>query len=134
MPADKRVFEAGISVRVGTRRHRFELARAEDYGGPEGFYRVRLGRRWVAGFFDRERLARLIAATALGALPCVPDKPNIPCNTRVTVKHVDDEPVYAGAWTGSEPILDHKCRWVVLVYVEGRRVFVPVDELVVHKR
>lgn len=38
------VFCGSLSVRKGSRRVRFELAKAEAYGGPAGCYRVRVAR------------------------------------------------------------------------------------------
>ena len=40
------VFCGSLSVRQGSRRVRFELAKAEAYGGPAGCYRVRVDRVW----------------------------------------------------------------------------------------
>ena len=40
------VFCGSLSVRKGSRRVRFELAKAEAYGGPAGCYRVRVARVW----------------------------------------------------------------------------------------
>lgn len=40
------VFCGSLSVRQDSRRGRFELAKAEAYGGPAGCYRVRINRVW----------------------------------------------------------------------------------------
>ena len=40
------LFSGSLSVRQGSRRVRFELAKAEVYGGPAGCYRVRVDRVW----------------------------------------------------------------------------------------
>ena len=40
------VFCGSLSVRQDSRRVRFELAKAEAYGGPAGCYRVRINRVW----------------------------------------------------------------------------------------
>ena len=40
---------------------------------------------------------------------------------------------YEGTWTNTEPILDYTGRWVVNVSLGGKRVFVPVEEVTVHK-
>ncbi|MFR0875038.1 MAG: hypothetical protein ACLSHC_10845 [Bilophila wadsworthia] len=40
------VFCGSLSVRQDSRRVRFELAKAEAYGGPAGCYQVRINRVW----------------------------------------------------------------------------------------
>ena len=74
MRKDNRKFCASISVRNGEERAKLELSPAPLHGGPEGFYRVRLARRWLdtedgaPRFFDRDGLARLAAELALCGL------------------------------------------------------------------
>lgn len=74
MRKDNRKFCASISVRNGEERAKLELSPAPLHGGPEGFYRVRLARRWldtedgVPRFFDRDGIARLAAELALCGL------------------------------------------------------------------
>lgn len=140
MPGDKREFCGSFSVKVDTKRVAFELSPAALYGGAEGFFRVRMSRRWIdtaegkPRFFDRAALAALVVDAALGGLPEPAPAPDIPCPSRVTVRvWRDDMPFYAGTWTNTPPILDHAGRWVVNVSLGGKRVFVPVEDVVVHK-
>ena len=71
---------------------------------------------------------------ALGGLPEPAPVPDIPCLSRVTVRHWrDDMPYYEGSWTNTPPILDHAGRWVVNVSLGGKRIFVPVEDIIVHK-
>ena len=79
MRKDNRKFCASISVRNGERRLKLELSPASLHGGPEGFYRVRLARRWLdtedgaPRFFDRDGIARLAAELALClTFPAIP--------------------------------------------------------------
>ena len=137
---DKREFCGSLSVKVDTKRVAFELSPAPLYGGPEGFYRVRVARRWVdtadgkPRFFDRAGLAALVVEAALGVLPEPAPAPDIPCPSRVTVYYWrDDIPYNQGTWTNTEPILDHAGRWMVNVSLNAKRVFVPVEDVVVHK-
>lgn len=57
--------------------------------------------------------------------------PNIPCPSRVSVLRADG--LYEGTWTNTEPILDYAGRWMVNVSLGGKRVFVPVEDVKVHK-
>lgn len=141
---DNRKFFASCSVRVGTARIRFELSQAPLHGGPEGFYRVRMQRRWLdteegkARFFDCAALAELLADTVLGALPQpapAPPAPDIPAKARVSVRQWrDGEAVYVGAWTATPPILaahEGGGRWMVAVLLYGQgTVFVPCEDII----
>lgn len=136
---DKRKFPHSFSVRIDTRRTRFELSPAEDHGGPEGAYRVRLARRWLDApdgshrYFQREALAGLIAEVALEGFAATPEAPDMPYPCRVSVcRWVDGLPRYIGTWTNSAPILDASGRWMVNVSVDGTRLFVPVEDVTVH--
>ena len=57
--------------------------------------------------------------------------PDIPINSRVSVRRADG--LYEGTWTNTEPILDYAGRWMVNVSLFGKREFVPVEDIVVHK-
>lgn len=137
MRKDNRKFCASISVRNGEERAKVELSPAPLHEGPEGFYRVRLNRRWLdtedgaSRFFDRNGIARLAAELALCGLETPSQAPSIPCNSRVSVRRADG--LYEGTWTNTEPILDYAGRWMVNVSLGSRRVFVPVEDIVVHK-
>ena len=135
----KRNFSASFSVRIGTKRTRFELLPAEEHGGPEGAYRVRVDRRWLdladgsQHFVHREALAALIAECALNGLPEAPPAPDIPFPSRVSVLlWIDDLPRYIGTWTNTAPVLDASGRWVVNVSLYGQRRFVPCENVTVH--
>ena len=137
MPADNRKFCGSISVRIDTRRAKLELSPAPLHGGPEGFYRVRMSRRWLdtedgaPRFFDRDGLARLAMELAVCGLETPSPAPSIPCPSRVSVRRKDG--FYEGTWTNTEPILNYAGCWVVNVSLGGKRVFVPVEDVVVHK-
>lgn len=137
MRKDNRKFCASISVRNGEERAKVELSPAPLHNGPEGFYRVRLARRWLdtedgaPRFFDRNGIALLAAELVLCGLEAPAQAPDIPCNSRVSVRRADG--LYEGTWTNTEPILDYAGRWMVNVSLGGRRVFVSVEDIVVHK-
>ena len=87
----KLVIAATFSVRVGSRRVRFEISPAASHGGPEDAYRVRIDRRWhdLDGkplFLRRPELAALLADYALGGISEPAPAPEIPCPSRVTVE------------------------------------------------
>lgn len=135
---DKREFCGSISVRIDTRRVKLELSPAPLYGGPEGLFRVRVARRWVdtaegkPRFLDRAGLAALVVDAALGVLSEPVPAPDIPFPSRVSVRlWRGDVPYYEGTWTNTPPILDHAGRWVVNVSLDGKRVFVPVEDVFV---
>lgn len=98
---------------------------------------MRLARRWLdtedgaARFFDRDGIACLAAELALCGLEPPAPAPGIPCNSRVSVLRADG--LYEGTWTNTEPILDYAGRWMVNVSLGGKRVFVPVEDVTVHK-
>lgn len=137
MRKDNRKFCASISVRNGEERAKVELSPATLHGGPEGFYRVRLNRRWLdtedgtPRFFNRNGIALLAAELALCGLEAPAPVPDIPINSRVSVRRADG--LYEGTWTNTAPILDYTGRWMVNVSLGSRRVFVPVEDIVVHK-
>lgn len=135
---DKREFCGSFSVKVDTKRVAFELSPAPLYGGPDGFFRVRVARRWVTTaegkprFLDRAGVAALVVDAALGVLPEPAPAPDIPFPSRVSVRlWRGDMPYYEGTWTNTPPILDHAGRWVINVSLEGKRVFVPVEDVFV---
>lgn len=139
--ADRRKFCASFSVRIGTRRMRFELSPASLHGGPEGAYRVRVDRRWHDGpdgqpaFFFRDRLAALLADAALGELSTPPEPPALRDQMRVSVvreRRDSGEPFSLdAAWTSSPPILAHDGRWMIAVLLPDQgRTFVPCDDVI----
>lgn len=137
MRKDNRKFCASISVRNGEQRAKLELSPAPLHGGPEGFYRVRLARRWLdtedgrPRFFDRNGLALLVAELAVCGLEAPAPAPDIPISSRVSVRRADG--LYEGTWTNTAPILDYAGRWMVNVSLFGKREFVPVEDIKVHK-
>lgn len=94
MPKDNRVFIGSVSLRLEETRTKIDLSPAEEHGGEEGLFRVRIGRRWLDTpeggklFFDKIRLAELVAAHVFAdvdaTLPTA--APDIPCHSRVSVK------------------------------------------------
>jgi hypothetical protein len=142
MPKDKREFCGSISVRIDTTRRKLELAPAEIYGGEEGLFRVRIGRRWIDTpegkplFFDRVRLADMLAAHAFGeAMTTLPESaPDLPRSSRVTVKFwhqgiPQSEGVYTSTplWRG----FDGRFYVWVMTYRAGF-IAVPVEDVEVH--
>ena len=121
----KLVIAATFSVRVGSRRVRFEVSPAASHGGPEDAYRVRIDRRWhdLDGkplFLRRPELAALLADYALGGISEPAPAPEIPCPSRVTVE----------VWrTASPPILAHDGQWMVAVSYGGKVEFLPVKNV-----
>lgn len=139
MRKDNRKFCASISVRNGEERAKLELSPASLHGGPEGFYRVRLARRWLdtedgaPRFFDRDGLARLAAELAVCGLKAPAPAPVVPYPSRVSVRRVEDGfSCYYGAWTCTPPILTYEGIWKVGVSLDGTTHFVPVDDVIVH--
>ena len=137
MRKDNRKFCASIYVRNGEQRVKLELSPASLHGGPEGAYRVRLARRWLntedgeARFLNRDGLAFLVAELGIYGLKEPVSAPKILCPSRVSVLRADG--LYEGTWTNTEPILDYAGRWMVNVSLGGKRVFVPVENVIVHK-
>ena len=135
----KREFCGSISVRIDTQRRKLELSPAENYGGPEGLYRVRAGRRWIDTpegeplFFDRARLADLVAGQTFGeqlaALPAT--APDIPNKSRVTVRFEKDGNLYhEGTFTWTPPFRGFDGRFYVFVLTyEAGLIAVPTDDV-----
>lgn len=141
MSTDHRRFFASFCVRFDTTRVRFELSPAPDHGGPEGLFRVRQNRRWLDDsngghlYFDRDRLAALLAGSVFGILPDSAPMPDVPARARVSVcRMVDGEPYHEGGWTVSPPILGANGRWMVAVNLADGTAFVPVDDCTFEKR
>ena len=142
MPRTPRHFCASMGVRFGTRRTRIQLSPAEQHGGPEGLFRVRVARRWLDApdgthlFFNELGLAQLAARVAFGAEPAPPAAPNLPAKTRVSVRrqeHGTDQ--HLCGWTVTDPVLGLEGCWLVAVNLFDGQTFVPVDDIVgVHHR
>lgn len=133
-------FTASFSVRVGSRRVRFELSPAASHGGPEDAYRVRIDRRWhdLDGkplFLRRPELAALLADYALGEVAAPAPAPELPYPSRVTVEiWKQGYPCWIGAWTASPPILAHDGQWMVAVSYGGEVEFLPVKNVRISTR
>lgn len=134
---DKRKFIASFSVRIDTRRARFEVSPGPLHGGPEGTFRVRIDRRWHDGpdgqplFLDRARLVDLVVGSALGDLQNPEPDPYIPRGTRVSVRFErDGVNRVEGGFTAALAILAHDGRWVVPVTMYGGTRYIPVDDIV----
>jgi len=144
MPKDKREFCGSISVRIDTKRCKLELSPAENYGGPEGLFRVRMGRRWIETpegaplFFDRVRLADLLAGLAFGeqAATLPEQAPDVPNKARVTVRYEKDGvPQCEGAWSASPPFRGFDGRFHIFVLTYGAGLIaVPTDDVTVSGR
>ncbi|MFI3270778.1 MAG: hypothetical protein R3Y11_01570 [Pseudomonadota bacterium] len=140
---DKRIFCASFSVKVGTKRVRFELADAVLFGGEQGLFRVRIDRRWhdtqegTPLFLDRIGLANLLANAALGSLSQCSPRPNMEYATRVSIPIGYDEFGLIRrevTWTTSPPILASDGTWQIAVTRYGHGVvFMPCNEIIVKK-
>ena len=140
---EKRKFTASISVRNDTNRVKIELSPAELHGGPPGFFRLRVARRWLdcecAGrlFFDHERLAAWLAQIVFDDFDTVPSAaPDIPRNSRVSVKFWHrNEPHTEGLRTSTPPIRAYDGHWYVGVstYAAGF-LFIPTKDVTLHER
>lgn len=134
---DKRKFIASFSVRIDTRRARFELSPGPLHGGPEGSFRVRIDRRWHDGpdggpiFLDRARLVDLVVGMALGDMPEPAQDPCIPRGTRVSVRfEKGGVNRVEGGFTVAPAVLAHDGRWVVPVTMYGGTRYIPVEDIV----
>ncbi len=140
---DKRSFCASFSVKVGTKRKKFELAEASLFGGEQGLFRVRIDRRWHNAhdgetlFLDRAGLAALIAEVALGPLSEPPPMPKMSSSMRVSIPIGCDEFGLIRrevTWTTSPPILASDGTWQIAVTRYGHGVvFIPCNEIIVKK-
>jgi hypothetical protein len=137
-PKGKREFCGSVSVRIDTTRRKLELSPAENYGGGEGTYRVRIGRRWIDTpdgkplFFDRDRLAGLIAARAFGEDAAPPAAaPDLPRNSRVSVAFEHNGiQQREGVFTASPPWCGYDGRWYVWVMTFAAGfIAVPADNI-----
>ena len=132
------VFCGSLSVRQGSRRVRFELAKAEAYGGPAGCYRVRINRVWheadgKTAFLTPEQVVGMAVMMTLGGFKPEP-LPDLPRGTRVshqTVPADGDMPERRETgWTMTEPIRAQDGLAYVGVSVYGRGVvMLPVNSL-----
>lgn len=93
MSTDNRKFTRSICVRCDTKYTRIEASPAELHGGCIGLYRLRINRRWHDHpdggllFFDRDGIAELAADVAFGTLPPLPEAPDLPRGSIVSVKY-----------------------------------------------
>ncbi len=135
---DNRIFSGSVSIRLGKERTKIDLSPAEEHGGDDGYYRVRIGRRWHDGpdgemlFLDRSGLADLIAGIAFeeaAEIPAAP--PDLPMRSRVSVTiWKGGQPYRESTMTYTPPIrgFDGQFYVGVLTYELGF-VFVPVKQV-----
>lgn len=133
----RRKFSGSFSVRIDTRRARFELSPAELHGGPEGAFRVRIDRKWHDGpngkplFFDRSGLADMVVGAALDGMPEPAPLPQIKHGDRVSVRFERDGcGRVEGGFVSAPPILGHDGRWWVPVTMYGGTRYVPTDDII----
>lgn len=138
---EKREFCASVCVaRRGEKNVLIELSPAPIYGGPEGMFRIRIGRRWVnlptggKKFFTPESLAtgpllESLLGSAATSSPAVPF--DLPKDTRVTVCKwgTDDMPRYYPGWTVMPPIQGMDGKVYVAVTYNGKREFLPFEDI-----
>lgn len=126
--ADGRRFVATVCVRHDTTT-RIELAPAQEYGGPDGRWRVRVDRRWhnlpdgTPGYLAASDVGALVASALGGEASVVPAVPDLPRGTLVSAPAGPDG-------VGGErreltrivtvPYLLHDGDWHVGVHLYGR--------------
>lgn len=127
----KREFLGAFSVRIGTSRARFEIADGEPYGSAPGLYRVRLGRRWLDGFYSRAGLARLVVDAALDGLPGTPDAMPSPVTGAVSVWFDrDGEMVRERGFALSPWVRTFGGEWQIMVRTPSYKGFVAAADVV----
>lgn len=121
MTQNKLVFHASISVKTDTKRVKLELSPAELYGGETGLVRVRMGRRWLDGFYTAEGIGALVARVASGSVFSEPQPPDLPYGTWVKVHRPDDDDFLPHTTTvlNKTPIRLFDGAFYVLVNVPG---------------
>ena len=136
MSEDKRKFLGSISVRIGTKRTRFELADGAASGGPAGTYRVRCGRKWVdhdgkPRFFDMTDLGKLVTELAMVAEAPLQPLPRLQGN-RFSLRYVEDgiEHVEQALLRG-QPIRAYDGRWMIWAVSYGKTGYVPVEDIII---
>ena len=130
------VFCGSLSVRQDSRRVRFELAKAEAYGGPAGCYQVRINRVWHDGktaFLTPKQAVGMAVMMTLGVFEPEPP-PDIPRGIRVSYQTASaDGDMPERRETGgtmTEPIRAQDGLVYVGVSVYGRGVvMLPVNSL-----
>lgn len=131
MTQNTRIFSGSISVKTGTTRTKLELSPAELHGGEQGFVRVRMGRRWVEGFFNAEGIAHLVSNLASPLATREEHAPDIPLHTYVSV------PIPNKTWSRCitrtalpAPVRLADGRFYVLVHIVGHgNHLVPCSEV-----
>lgn len=141
MPKDNRNIIGSVSIRMEDARKKLELSPAEDHGGEEGLFRVRIGRRWLDTpeggklFFDKVRLAELIADHVfVSAVAVLPEKaPDIPRGSRVLVKYWHrSNPQAECVYTASPIFRGFDGRFYVFVMtLEAGFIAVPVEDVTI---
>lgn len=143
MARTERKFTGAISVRIGTRRVRLELAPAADHGGPDDMLRVRRDRVWVDSedgerrYFDQAGLSVLVAGLFDECGVPAAEAPDIPRNSRVTVKFWDHDgyPHHEGTWTATPATRLYDGNFYVGCHLHNKGfVWIPVEDVTVHRR
>ena len=143
--AEKRQPSKTICVKNNAKiEQKIELFRAEQWqDGPVGCYRVRVNRKWHQPadgrlYCTEAAVLRLVGELSLGHAPALPDMPDIPRGSRVSVPNgivVDGEQRYDGTFTSTPPIRGYGGEWYVGVLLPGQGFhFVRADTVVVHRR
>ncbi|WP_245590669.1 hypothetical protein [Nitratidesulfovibrio termitidis] len=119
-----------------------EFFPAVEWGGPQGLYRLRMGRKWLEGthgtmrFLTVQEVAALLAYHIFGvdlreATPA-PRPDHLPRKSLVSVRTggTDEHPLHDVTRISSEaPVLGADGRWYVAVHLYGRgTVLVPAEE------
>lgn len=136
MTQDKRKFTALISVKTDTRRVKLELSPAELYGGQPGLVRVRMGRRWLDGYFCHENIAKLVAQQLAGGQPAKSATvPEIPLNAYISVPFPNAERRQLTRTSSAAPVRLFDGHYYVMAYVIGKgQMLFRVDEIIIKTR
>lgn len=134
---NKRKFTGSVSIRTGETRVKFELSPANLHGGPKELFRIRINRRWHDTpdgqmiFVDKKSLAQIIADYALEDVSELAPCPDIPRNSRVSVKFWYKGRLHQeGVYTITTPILGYDGRYYVGVYtIDAGFLFVSVEDI-----
>jgi len=107
---------------------KIRLYDARSFGGPEGVFRMKVGREWVRTdekyVFFSPASAIEFAARSAGFVPDAAPRPAIKKGdrVRVTVHDADGDPWREKCMTTSPPFLGHDGRWRVFVLTYQRGV------------
>lgn len=146
---ENRHFTASISVGLHDEKRSvlIEISPAPIYGGPEGMYRVRVGRKWLnlpgsnkKLFFSMKDILDGPVAQALSLTESPNEPPSsipteLPYNSRVSVcTEKNGLPYYLPGWSVMPPIQGRDGIWYLAVSYAGKREFFPLSRIKIPTR